>query len=72
MEHDNGMGFILLLRQIVQSAQAFKNQEDYYPIVSEEFDRYYQIDRKGTIDGLPQDRAVRTFQVITQHGNFRF
>ena len=65
---DGGKGFISILRQIVQSAQTFKNQEDYYPIISEEFDRYHQIDRKGITDGLPQDRAVRTFQVIEQHG----
>ncbi|GAA5828385.1 hypothetical protein JCM5353_005054 [Sporobolomyces roseus] len=67
MLKDHGMGFISLLRQIVQSAQAFKQQEDYYPIISEAFDRYYQIDRNGSRDELPQDRAIITFQVIVQH-----
>ncbi|GAA5951957.1 hypothetical protein JCM3765_005152 [Sporobolomyces pararoseus] len=68
----NGEGFIALLRQIVQSAQTFEKQQDYYPIISPEFDKYYRIDRQHQSESLPLDRGARVYQSIRQHDRHYF
>lgn len=67
LQRDNGQGFIDLVRQMVQSARSFDKHQDYYPIISEKFDKYFRIERNDESQKLPLDRGTRMFQSITQH-----
>lgn len=68
LSHEDGAGLLKIIRTIVHSAQTFKNAENYFPIISEEFDKYSEIDRAGTRNDLPQRRAIRMYQTIDSHG----
>lgn len=64
----DGQGFIVLVRQIVQSARHFDPQQDYFPTVSETFDKFLRIERNLEREALPLDRGIRTYQSMHQQG----
>ncbi|GAA5828387.1 hypothetical protein JCM5353_005055 [Sporobolomyces roseus] len=60
MNQDGGQGFVDLLRHIVQSGIDFADGSDWYPIISQDFDKSYSISRNN--EGFSFPRSVRAMQ----------
>lgn len=65
LAHNNGKGLLHLFRYILQTPSAFPDSHEYYPVISEDFDKRYGITRDST--GPPLHRAVRCAQTETQN-----
>ncbi|GAA5996440.1 hypothetical protein JCM5350_007982 [Sporobolomyces pararoseus] len=64
LSRNGGKAFIDLLRHIVQSGLTFPDGSDFFPVVSEVFDKHYGIDRQRL--DLPVHRAIRAKQTGAQ------
>ncbi|GAA5952163.1 hypothetical protein JCM3765_005212 [Sporobolomyces pararoseus] len=60
LAQNGGKALIDLLRHIVQSGLIIPDGSDFYPVISEEFDKQYGIDREHL--DLPIHRAIRAKQ----------
>lgn len=66
LSRNGGKAFIDLLRHIVQSGLTFPDGSDFFPVVSEVFDKHNGIDRQRL--DLPVHRAIRAKQTGAQIG----